>query len=334
MAKKKTKTDPKAAFLAAIDKLLTAYRKWEPGEDGEGTGATNKALWAAVDAATTAMPHIDLGKDAMALHEAYIAFTVEQQAFDDRTDGRNIPDSFWTALGVVSDAQKSLGKKPKSMRPPESVATFVSQDVGHDIIARNWGLYDEDGKPDLSLVQKEISDPGSVINDKYVHPNDVKMEAELEERHARYVLSLETLDKPVGPRKPCKETPEELFRTGVLAEQAANMLMQPTEKVDKQWTEFAKTITPDTVPVTGGDRQPRPEYVPTGGPMARVDQIIEDKREEETTVETDELVSAYAIMDDEKLLELAVSEGIEATDRDGIIAELDALDEAKTEEVA
>jgi hypothetical protein len=39
-------------------------------------------------------------------------------------------------------------------------------------------------------------------------------------------------------------------------------------------------------------------------------------------------------MDDEKLLELAVSEGIEATDRDGIIAELDALDEAKTEEVA
>jgi hypothetical protein len=272
----------------------------------------------------------------MVLHEAFIAFTVELQSYDDRADGRNIPDSFWTSLGALEKARKVHGKPPKSMRPPESVAMFVSQNLDHGYIARAWGLYDEYGDEDLARVQKEIETPGSVINDKYVHPNDAKAEAERDEQHERYAESLETIGEPAGKRKPCKETPKELFRQGVEVPQAANMLMKSIETIEKQWAEFSKTIKPDKVPVTGPDGKPKPEYVPTGGPMTRVDNIIEDTRaaEETDTEDTGGIKSPYDDMNDDELAELAAVEGIEATDRAGMLDALDALDSQPVEEVA
>jgi hypothetical protein len=67
--------------------------------------------------------------------------------------------------------------------------------------------------------------------------------------------------------------------------------------------------------------------------MNRVDDIIEATKEPEPEDET-ALVSPYDSMDDDELLEFAITQGVEVTDREGILAELDALDAAQVEEVA
>lgn len=300
MAKKKQaeKPNPKPNFLKAIDSLLAAFSGWV------NDAKTNKALWAAVDAAEAAMPRKDLGKVWMHVHIAFLAFVEERKGYDDRPRPEdNPPDSFWAALDALANARKQHGKTPKGHMPPESVEQLIATVPDQGQVARMLGLIDEDGGTQLDRLQQEIKNPGSVINENYRHPNDAKQDAELDEQHAAYVAMLGGLPVPKSDRKACKETPEELYKQGVGAGQAANMLRKKIPDVEKQWAGFLEKFgPPDTIQVTDRRGQPLSEYVPSH-PMTPHPFIPE---EEETTVETtdEQPTSIYAQLPEAELRQL------------------------------
>lgn len=314
--------DKAKTFLAAIDCLIMAYEQY----DIETNAAQKrKQFWDAVDVVSKTCPFSPLGGKWPRLHTAVILFMAQVEYHDTRHSVQQEPtDDFWRAIHEISEARKEFERPTKSETPPDSVKVLHDQKVGIDQIAKIWGLYTEDGRPDLGRVSQELARPGSVINDDYEHPNVKKARDKMEAAYADYQAVLrDAKGSQKTEREPCKETPEELYQQGVRPEQAAKMLMRDSEEVFDLWNQFLDKVGPPQyeVPVTSrfgdvdeqGRPEPLPPYVPTtppvedayvkGQPVVEYDdegQVVPEEGETSESV----VVSAYDLLDIDKLKEL------------------------------
>lgn len=339
MAKKKQaekpKAKPHAKFLAAIDALVKAHNS--------GDGLVSKAFSGLIDNVSDAMPEGDMGIVGMHLHIETMAFLVEAERYDNRMDldpdatVEDQPhDNFWRALSRVSDLYRDYGKPPKSHRAPETVAYLVKTVPDQGQIAAMLGLFTEDGQRDLARLQQEIANPGSVINDEFVHPDDAKDIAKLEEEHGRYVEELERQKAGPNSESTCPEAPEDLYRQAVGLDQAIVMLaMKPhkltPEQVGEKWAKFKEAgIEQEGVVTTNRTGQPFLDYVPIAGPLETTSPLPEP--EEDTTEETTP-DSVYAQSSNEELMTLCeVAEIADAgMDREAMVAALEEADRNQVE---
>ena len=340
MAKKKqtekaSKPKQHAKFLEAVHGLVEAFNNVGDKVD--------RAFSAAVDAVKETLPKTDMGQTGMRLHLAAMAFLIEAEKYDNRMelDASASPedqphDEFWSSLVIVETLYKDYGKPPKSFRAPETVEYLVASVKNHAQIAAMLGLFLEDGRPDLARLQKEISDPGSVINDDFVHPDDAKRDAELNKEHVKYAALLEEMAVEIVSKDVCPETPEELYRTSVGLDQAIAMLaMEPhklsSEQVMEKWAEFkAAGIEQKGVETTNRTGQPFSDYVPTSAPLTGYSP--EQTPQEEVTVETKQ-EGDYAESGDQDLREMCEAGGItfDGRERAAMIEDLEEADRQQVE---
>ncbi len=268
--------DPSKKFLTAIDAVL-AHEDYDINQEG---------FWGLVDAATKADPCIDLGEEWTDMHTVWLNFREEVDKFDSRSNPEDMPqDGLWIAMADIATARIMHGRPPRSAMPPESMATYAaSPGMNHGQVALAYGLVDSRGIPQLDLVQKELTEPGSVLNDDYQHPADVKAATMRQDAHTAYTLRLlriqEVIDvKEIEDAAECPETPQELYEQGIGEEQYAVMLKLTPEQVKKQWAKFEKAgVVRKETPVTSyevddkGEPVPLSAYVPT---IAETDPLVE-----------------------------------------------------------
>ncbi len=119
------------------------------------------------------------------------------------------------------------------------------QGVGHEQIARMWGLTHPDGSGNVFLVQKELEEPGSVINEQYVHPDDAADTRAADEARQRYRALAETAKQKKQADKeedeaPCPESSRDLWtlKPRMSLQQASKMLKQPVNKIAAEWAKW------------------------------------------------------------------------------------------------
>ncbi len=311
--------DPSKKFLAAIDVLL-AHEDYDTDQEG---------FWRLMDVVTAADPSVDLGEEWTDLHTAWLDFRKEVDIYDNRWNPEDMPhNGLWNAIGSMGPPPSGLvgarfyhSKPYKSAMPPEGMKAYAATpDMSHGQVALAFGLIDERGVPQLDLVQQELTDPGSVLDDNYQHPTDVEAAQSRQEAHAAYVERVEGIQAAVEAKvaedtAECPETPQQLYEQGVGAEQYAVMLKLTPEQVEKQWAKFeAAGIERKVTPVTGyevddkGEPVPLSSYVPT---IAETDPLVEGIENPQSDAEIDrDVLDVYSQMGVDELRGLVVS-GIE-----------------------
>jgi hypothetical protein len=297
-----------AAFFDAVAKLLDAWNSYD--EDHAG-------FWAAVDAANTAQPQPMDASERFEVHAAFIAFAGELEAYDNRPDPETEPHAaFWQTLDAVHVAFTKPASEP---RRPESIASLLKQGVTPTQVCGMWGLVDEHQRPQIDNLEQEQATPGSVIGEAYEWPTLRRYRDERVAKYAAYVSAIiekHRADSAAG-RKPCKESPEELYRQAVPADQAARMLCIEPAEAAKLWTKFeAKLGKPEQgVPVTDARGEPLPEYVP----ITRIEEVVDEPAPRTS--------STYGDLEEAELRELCLaSELSDEGDRDELIARLEKQD--------
>ena len=192
----------------------------------------------------------DVPADCRTLTDAVMAFADEADAFESRTDERQLypKESFWRALEKVR--QVVDGPTRRELPPLESIAELAKLPyMQHAQIAEIYGFKDRRGHLLTRLVQMELDAPGSVIGEAakgkgLVDGRDWKDPRvdEIDNEEGAADRAFEAIEaKGRRARKesaPCKETDAELWEQGVSAEQAAAMLKQDVAGVRKRFADW------------------------------------------------------------------------------------------------
>lgn len=178
----------------------------------------------------------ELNLAAMELQDSY-----EQLAADNRH--ASPPDYFWHARQKLADV---LSRDSRRYRPQrESVKSLNDQKVPLWQIAKIWGLKKQD-QWDIEAVQREIDQPGSVITDDYVHPDDLRYDLEMEKRTAAYrdrVAAIQTDDTSEIEQQPSPppESSHDLWLQKVPLRQASEkILKQNAQDVLQEWIKYER----------------------------------------------------------------------------------------------
>lgn len=90
----------------------------------------------------------------------------------DATDDFYPKADYWECQNDVFKLVSEWPELYSGSRQPSSVFELNRDGVPHDVIAKTWGLLNDDGHPDISLVLKELASPGSVIKKNYKAPGE------------------------------------------------------------------------------------------------------------------------------------------------------------------
>lgn len=237
-------------LVAAIDAMQAAHDAYKANPNQV---VPPVSFYDTLEATLAVFDSGDIPLEARVLFDAAVQVKLQLRAFDE-TDLTYPPDSFWHAVQSFYKVRKDLTRQKRKRL--ETMVELQDQKVPIEQIAKMYGLFTEDGDPDVGKVLAELRTPGSVITPDWVHPDErveVDRLREANQRlHESYVPPRPSADKP------CPETPEQLFMQGVGAEQASRMLQWSADQTDRQWAEFqhakdvreGKIIPPDNNPLS------------------------------------------------------------------------------------
>lgn len=303
-------------FDAAIAGLIAS---WEGYDDDPQT------FWAAVDACKDSAPKRPEPIDGFRTHAAYLTFADEVAKYDARsgTIDEAPPDSFWSALKRLYESTVANIAPPGH---PGSIASLTKQNIDDGTICRTWGLVDEHGRPDIEALEAERVEPGSRIKEGQDWPTLTRWKAARQAEYDAYADGFKATQQASAQaaRKPCPETPEELYRLGVDVEQASRMLMQEVAAVKVLYDSYRESGIPHGKPETDKRGEAVPEYQPTA---PRPDPLV-DAQEDATDAAASSGDESYRDMSDEELQGLCEALSLEADgDRQSMIERLKEYDE-------
>lgn len=225
------------------------YAEWQADS---GRPYADRRLFRAVESLTDTFRAGEIPADCRALARAVADLQDELAEYDDRANVDDQPrDSFWAACESIRNRIVEL-EAPPPLKPLESIAELAAlPNMTHEQIARMYGFKDKHGRLLLHLVARELKEPGSVISTPggmdgadWVDPRERKRKERLgivsQEAAERSNRRKEAAEESPKVRKPCPETPLELFEQGVSVEQAARMLMREPSEVAAAWQDFAE----------------------------------------------------------------------------------------------
>lgn len=205
----------------------------------------DEIYWDAVDAVKEGFMQGDIPADCRTLADAVAEFMVEEDEFENRQDENRLypHKAFWEKRELLEAASKDAEYKP--LAPLETIPELEKQKVPHSQIALIYGLRDRRGNLMPWLVQQELDKPGSIlqspgaIDGRDWHDPRVAQQQEAEQV-AQQSAETGKRKQRASTKKPCHETPEELFSQGVSVRQAALMLCRPEEEVAEVFARLAK----------------------------------------------------------------------------------------------
>lgn len=245
-------TNSHSENLNALAAELIRYHKvWQTDQNRPDP---DDPYWDRVNMLINAFESGEIPADCRRL--AVVVSQLQQAAerFEQRDDQNNYYPrdeiGFWQA---VEQLQKTIAGKPpeQALKPLESIKELVEQKVNHWQIAKIYGLLDDSGEPQPHLVQKEIDNPGSVINKDWIDPRVKELRAN-EDAADRYATQLQESKGQAAKRTPCPETPAELWQQKVSVEQSAKMLCKTVDEVQELFDGFDAAKP-------SGDREPAPK---------------------------------------------------------------------------
>lgn len=282
-------------------------------------GSRPEVFWQAYDELHTTFPKaiFDEHSDHWVLHYRMLQLIDAVDRYDRRADSRiyDPPTGVFAAVHAIQMELQSPFLRDRQYRPPQSIKQLLRENVPDSQICVEWGLVDREGRVDLDRLNKEIEKPGSVINEKWKHPKQIKCEEKrLEFRreyeglmHTHFGKGKDPMDNPVAP-----ESAQQLYEQGVEAWQAAKILGMEEASMLEIFDEFAKNIGPPKgVKVTARDGSEIPDYKPNTfmAPEKKVDDIYStdgcsmtpEELKEKTGWDRDVAAKKYADWDTAKL---------------------------------
>lgn len=223
-----------AELKAVVDVFLNSHRTWKESQARLLTQDFEDAIRQMFDAFAFG----DLPGECRDLASAVGGLQEEWQHYE-ATVTQLQPDpreSFWHAVADVAKQRK--GAEPIEPRVLEPVKFLRENKVGDAQIALMYGHRDADGVMhgpfyrngaiQHHLILKEAENPGSVVPEGWIHPDELKRIGAARTEGARKLARLQT---KVAAAPPCRESIEELLQQGVSPKQTALMHSVPIETV-------------------------------------------------------------------------------------------------------
>ena len=179
---------------------------------------------------------------------------------------QNPPRSFVDLRQAMFDAAKR--PLPLRRRPPETPQMLRAQRVGDEQICRIWGFLHPNGSADFEMLRRELTDPGSVVNDSFVSPvqrEEDRERALFNAERKRFAFGrTEAVAPAPSAAVPCPESPRELWEQGVDAQQAAKMLGLTPHEVEELYGDYARETAATGPYANWSDEQLRAEMISRG----------------------------------------------------------------------
>lgn len=252
----------KTEILSAVDRLRRAHDDWEA--DDEAPVVPTVELERVINATIRTCEAGDVPAECRDLVQAVDAMGVEWRDYENgkrMRDQRPMP-AFWESLRSVWRARAGTSR-PKPRRP-EPVRELVAQKVSYQQIAqRIYGwfnseldrfegpLLDDFGNPDIDLIHKESTSPGSVIPADWIHPSE---SVRVRDQIAAAESALEATERHEEARTEDPATIEELLRQGAFPQQVARAKNVSLEEVMEVAANCG--ITPAEMPNLASLRSP------------------------------------------------------------------------------
>lgn len=225
-------SDRKTAILRSVDTMIAEHDAW--ANDPHSPEQPTERMELAIDAAILECSSGDVPSDCRQLVGAMSALSVRWDDYRAGSwDGRQRPlPDFWRTFQGVMSARKGANKR--EYRRPEPVAELIRQKVGYEQIARfiygdgQKGPFLQDGRIRVDLILKEAEKPGSVIPEDWIHPDEIRREAEELKALNGRLNALQSRDEK---RTEDPATVEELLRQGAFPEQVARVKGVSLEEV-------------------------------------------------------------------------------------------------------
>lgn len=229
-------------------------------------------FWNCADELLATMPEYELeeGSEQWPLHFFGLRVVDEVTRYDNRDREKEIyesPQKVFEAVHAVHEELHSPFLKKRYTRPSQTIAQLLKEGVAEYQICVEWGFVDEHGRPDLEKFDKEVSEPGSVIDKGWMHPKQVKFERQRLEYRREYESLLRsfygTEEDPLHDEVVVPESLEDLYRQGVEAWQTAKILGKSEAEIHAKYEELAEAGVPSSVmPVTTRNGETMSEYKP------------------------------------------------------------------------
>lgn len=216
------------SILQSIDAMISAYEHWRD-DDGSPDVPTEK-LERAIDGAIYTCGRGDVPADCRKLVASMgtLAQRWDEYKGGDR-NATNCPRSvFWESFEGVVNARKGAIVTPA--RSYETVQMLRDQKVpDHQIAVIYKGLFHDDhGRVRVDLIDKEAKQPGSVIPENWIHPDEL---ARVAQETAALDGQIEALKQLSGGIVLEKASVEEMLREGAYPAQIANVKGIPIDDV-------------------------------------------------------------------------------------------------------
>lgn len=248
-------SDRRTAILSAVDTMIAEHDAW--ANDPHSPEQPTERMELAIDAAILECASGDVPSDCRELVGAMSALSVRWDDYRAGSwDGRQRPlPDFWRTFQGVMSARKGANKR--GYRRPEPVAELIRQKVGYEQIARfiygdgEKGPFLHDGRIRVDLILQEAEKPGSVVPADWIHPDQIRREAEdLKALNSR----LNALQSRDEKRSEDPSTVEELLRQGAFPEQVARV--KGISVIDVREIAAQCRLTPNELPNLAAIRAP------------------------------------------------------------------------------
>lgn len=225
-------------ILVAVDNLIRIHNEWE--EDRTAPDVPTVGLENAIETCVEIVCNGDIPARCREINTAVSKLAVEWHGYRSGTkiqpNGRP-HESLWAAFrGMVQARLGAVEPEPRSM---ESVKQLRGEKVPDQQIAKIYGVrrqggfnqpiwegpfFDASGRVDHAKIDKEATEPGSVIGADWIHPNErSRVEKERKEIESR----LQRLDEDDRRREttPYQDPAsiEDMLREGAFPAQIANV---------------------------------------------------------------------------------------------------------------
>ena len=236
-------TTKRSPIVIGAEELIAVWEKWKAGPDEFVTVALADAVMSCLAGAAEVSVQETIPATSTQLLVSCCRLADEMDEFD-RSDRPQPRGEFWEAIQSVRDAL-AIAREERPAPVLESVQTLASQGVYPHQIAQIWGITQDQ-------VHQELQQAGSVVNEQLIadrnRGRNTQRVSDLDQTSLTMLQrkAHEMLDaaEEKQPPAPCPETPEELWKQGVMVPQAARMLHPDKPELDRepivgdQWAEF------------------------------------------------------------------------------------------------
>lgn len=209
----------------AVDEFLRRLQAWAMGR---GNTVMPRPVEITLRRAFEMCDQHDLPTSCQSLQLAVARIREEYRGYSQREIGKIRPETggpgpgFWAAAKEIARTRHELQTAaPEKLEP---VAVLLKQGVGHDQIARHiYGrrgagpFMNEDGTPNIPLLEQEALVPHSVIPADWVPPWTLDQASTTQQRLATQLAVFDKIE--TGRRYEDPATVEELLREGAFVQQ-------------------------------------------------------------------------------------------------------------------